>query len=94
MKGSFQKDLEFLESLTNIEYLKWLRNKEYINNPYFIEYLKKLLIFKKEKYFKFLVYPQSLEILEFIINNQNELNSNDFFEKLEKQQYYLWLYKK
>lgn len=90
----FQKDLEFLEMFCNMEYLKWLYYHGWFEKSEFIDYLKKLLIFKEQKYFRFLVFPQSLEILEKILEDVKCLKNEEFYANIGKQQYFLWLNKK
>ena len=90
MRSNFELDLEFIQLLCNPEYLKWLNNEDWFEKEEFLDYLKRLLYFKKDKFRKFLVYPQCIEILEEILQDKEILNDDHFIQKLEKQQFYLW----
>lgn len=67
-------ELEFVQSLSNIPYLQYLAQNNYLSDPNFINYLKYLTYWQKPEYAKFLVYPNCLHILEMLQNESFRLN--------------------
>jgi mediator of RNA polymerase II transcription subunit 31 len=59
-------ELEFVQSLCNIQYLNYLAQQGYLNDESFINYLEYLNYWKQPKYAKFLVYPNCLHILTLL----------------------------
>lgn len=92
MAHIFEKELEFVQLLCNPEYIRWLYNNNYFTNQSFLDYLKYLLYFKDYKYGRFLVYPQSVAILEILTkeNILKELSDDSFYTNLSNDQYYMW----
>ena len=92
----FEKELEFVQLLCNPEYLRWLYNEKYFDQTEFIEYLKYLCYFKNPKYASFLLYPQSVVILEMLIdpNLRLVLENDEFYIQLANDQYYTWASRK
>lgn len=88
--SSFEKDLEFIQLLTNPKYIKWLYSQNFFNQDNFTKYLKRLLYFEDKRFFKYLHYPQSVEILKMLINNNTKLDNEEFYKELERQQFFLW----
>ncbi|KCZ81746.1 hypothetical protein H312_00786 [Anncaliia algerae PRA339] len=74
MASQFEYDLEFIQLLTNPNYLLQLKNKGYFENEKFIEYLKYLRYFYDKPYIYYITYPASLPILESLINNKENKN--------------------
>lgn len=95
----FIADLEFVQSLCNIRYLHFLAhsNPNYLSDPQFISYLQYLQYFKEPQYAKYLLYPQCLEILEMLLDEENgarrreELKFLSYVEFVHKQQGWLWM---
>lgn len=92
MVSVFEKDLEFIQLLCNPEYIKWLHSEKYFENNDFKEYLKRLEYFKDPKYSKFLVYPQSIAILDILNGEKSDeyLSNDSFYKNLEEAQVNLW----
>lgn len=63
-------ELEFVQSLCNIQYLNYLAQNKYLKDERFIAYLEYLLYWKQPQYAKYLVYPNCLHILTLL---QSEL---------------------
>ncbi|ORY48951.1 SOH1-domain-containing protein, partial [Rhizoclosmatium globosum] len=59
-------ELEFVQCLANPKYLQFLAQHNYFNDPAFINYLKYLLYWRRPEYAHLVVYPYSLEILEYL----------------------------
>ncbi|KAJ3006068.1 UNVERIFIED_CONTAM: hypothetical protein HDU68_004292 [Siphonaria sp. JEL0065] len=59
-------ELEFLQCLANPKYLQFLGQHGYFNDPAFINYLKYLLYWRQPQYAHLVVYPYSLEMLEYL----------------------------
>ena len=47
-KTRFQREREFLSFLANPDYLRWLSDEGYFDDPRFIRYLKYMLYWKEE----------------------------------------------
>lgn len=59
-------ELEFVQSLSNIQYVNYLAQNNYLNNPEFLKYLEYLNYWKRKEYAKFLVYPNCLHVLTLL----------------------------
>ena len=59
-------ELEFVQSLSNIQYVNYLAQNNYLNNPEFLKYLEYLNYWKRKEYAKFLVYPNCLHVLSLL----------------------------
>ncbi|WVW85075.1 hypothetical protein I302_107111 [Kwoniella bestiolae CBS 10118] len=66
----FQAELEFIQCLSNPQYLHSLSTQGYFTKKTFINYLKYLEYWRKPEYVKFIVYPTSLIYLTLL---QSEL---------------------
>eukprot|EP00914_Ancora_sagittata_P010144 GHVO01019524.1.p1 GENE.GHVO01019524.1~~GHVO01019524.1.p1 ORF type:complete len:122 (-),score=9.21 GHVO01019524.1:164-529(-) len=77
----FTLELEFVQSLSNPEYLHALAQKELFSEPAFINYLSYLRYWKKPEYGQFLTFPQCLRMLD-------ALQNPDFREKLSDRMNY------
>ena len=62
----FIQDLEFVQCLSNPNYLKFLSSSGYFDDEEFINYLKYLLYFKKPEYMKYLTYGNCLLFLDLL----------------------------
>lgn len=67
-------ELEFVQSLANIQYLNYLAQNNYLNNEEFLNYLKYLNYWKTPEYSKYLVYPNCLHILTLLENEEFRKN--------------------
>ena len=90
----FLRELEFVQALSNPQYLHFLATSRLFNDAAFINYLKYLLYWKKPEYAKYLVFPQSLRFLELLQedNFRRQLLSKEFVELIHRQQFYHWRY--
>lgn len=59
-------ELEFVQSLSNIPYLSYLAQNNYLQDPCFVNYLKYLQYWKDPQYLRYLVYPNCLHILSLL----------------------------
>ncbi|EGV61479.1 suppressor of hpr1 [Yamadazyma tenuis] len=67
-------ELEFVQSLANIQYLSYLAQNNYLNNPEFLNYLEYLNYWKSPGFAKHLVYPNCLHILTLLQNEEFRKN--------------------
>ncbi|CAH6721731.1 mediator of RNA polymerase II transcription subunit 31 [[Candida] jaroonii] len=67
-------ELEFVQSLSNIQYLNYLAQNNYLTNPEFLNYLNYLNYWKQPQYVKYLVYPNCLHILTLLQNEEFRKN--------------------
>lgn len=88
----FEKELEFIQLLTNPEYIKWLFQEGYFTKLDFLTFLNYLKYWKDPKYSKFLLYPQCLPILDILTDPKilTYLEDEMFYTKLAEQQHYTW----
>ncbi|EUT79291.1 hypothetical protein PFAG_05858 [Plasmodium falciparum Santa Lucia] len=90
----FECELEFLQSLCNIDYIKHLYENKYFNDYNFINYLKYLNYWRNKPYIFYVHFPICLYVLDILNNN----NTNIYFNHANSFQnfiYYLklhWLY--
>ncbi|SOV83814.1 mediator complex subunit 31, putative [Plasmodium sp. gorilla clade G3] len=93
-KLRFECELEFLQSLCNIDYIKHLYDNKYFNDYNFLNYLKYLNYWRNKPYIFYVHFPVCLYVLEILNNN----NTNVYFNHANSFQnfiYYLklhWLY--
>lgn len=59
-------EMEFVQSLTNIPYLNYLAQNDYLANEEFLNYLDYLNYWRQPEYAKYLVYPNCLHILTLL----------------------------
>ncbi|XP_017849749.1 mediator of RNA polymerase II transcription subunit 31-A isoform X2 [Drosophila busckii] len=78
-KRRWQIELEFVQCLSNPNYLNFLAQRGYFKDASFINYLKYLQYWKEPDYAKYLMYPMCLYFLDLlqyehfrreIVNNQ------------------------
>lgn len=67
-------ELEFVQSLSNIQYLSYLAQNSYLTNDDFLRYLDYLNYWKNPEYAKYLVYPNCLHILTLLQNEEFRTN--------------------
>ncbi|KAI5959435.1 SOH1 [Candida margitis] len=63
-------ELEFVQSLSNIPYLSYLAQNNYLQDPCFVNYLKYLQYWAEPQYSRYLVYPNCLHILSLLQSEQ------------------------
>lgn len=62
----WEVELEFVQSLANIQYVNWLAQNDYLADPAFVNYLQYLSYWKEPKYAKYVVYPDCLHVLTLL----------------------------
>lgn len=70
----WEVELEFVQSLANIQYVNYLAQSDFLSDPTFIAYLKYLNYWKEPKYAKYLVYPNCLHILTLLQSEEFRKN--------------------
>jgi mediator of RNA polymerase II transcription subunit 31 len=66
----FLQDIEFAQSLANIDYVLWLAKQGYFEQPSFLNYLDYLEYLSDPEYAIHLIYPRGIEILSFLKDNK------------------------
>ncbi|KAL2016828.1 hypothetical protein VTK56DRAFT_2951 [Thermocarpiscus australiensis] len=63
----FEVELEFVQSLSNPQYLNYLASRKYLTNPAFVAYLDYLQYWTRPPYLKYLTYPTAtLRMLQLL----------------------------
>jgi mediator of RNA polymerase II transcription subunit 31 len=92
----FVMDLEFVQALSNVDYLAYLANEKYLQDENFIQYLDYLQYWKKPEYAKFILYPHCLYILDQLQDEEyrKHLQTNTAFDRkcIMDQQSLHWKY--
>lgn len=70
----WEVELEFVQSLANIQYVNYLAQNDYLSDPAFIAYLDYLNYWKDPKYARYLVYPNCLHILTLLQSEEFRKN--------------------
>ncbi|ABN68199.1 predicted protein, partial [Scheffersomyces stipitis CBS 6054] len=85
-------ELEFVQSLSNIQYLNHLAQQGYLNDENFINYIKYLNYWKEPQYARYLVYPNCLHILTLLQDEQFRSNivNPDFMNSLMNDMVQRW----
>jgi mediator of RNA polymerase II transcription subunit 31 len=89
----FYIELEFVQNLSNPKYLNFLAKHKYLDDPAFIEFLKYLRYWKKPEYLRHILFPQCLQFLDNLIDNElfrRELIVPEFMDFIHQQQYMRW----
>lgn len=91
-RSRFERELEFVQSLCNPEYLRFLYQEDYFKDDKFLAFLKYLSYWEDERYKRFLIYPQCLEILKLCYNDQflEVLSDENTYMILSEQIYNTW----
>ncbi|KAM0673190.1 suppressor of hpr1 [Gurleya vavrai] len=92
----FERELEFIQTLCNPEYLQFLYQNDYFANKEFIDFLKYLRYWQTEPYRNFLLYSQCLEILELCLDEEyvKSFCDENTFLLLGQQLFCMWNNKK
>jgi mediator of RNA polymerase II transcription subunit 31 len=90
----FIKELEFVQLLSNPQYLQFLAQSGYFDTTEFIHYLEYLMYFKSQKYSKFITFPYSLTILDLLQHKEfrEKLKSFEMVQFLHQKQYRAWIH--
>jgi mediator of RNA polymerase II transcription subunit 31 len=62
----WEVELEFVQSLANLQYLHYLAQSKHLEDPQFLAYLKYLEYWRQPRYAKHLVYPNCLHVLTLL----------------------------
>ncbi|KAK5173894.1 Mediator of RNA polymerase II transcription subunit 31 [Saxophila tyrrhenica] len=63
----FEIELEFVQSLSNPQYLNYLASQKYFESEEFVAYLEYLQYWREPEYLKYLQYPgPTLKVLELL----------------------------
>ncbi|CAK9304825.1 unnamed protein product [Gordionus sp. m RMFG-2023] len=91
-KMRFQIELEFIQCLSNPNYLNFLAQHGYFKDEKFLNYLKYLEYWKTPQYSHFLRYPQCLFFLELLQekNFQKEIANTQCAKFIEDQLILQW----
>jgi len=95
-KNRFELELEFVQSLASPAYLHYLATNpssddhNWLDDPEFIEFLRYLLrVWSRPEYNIYLVYPQSLYFLEWMLNHRREEWAQVGFRNFAHQQQFM-----
>lgn len=92
-KLRFEAELEFVQALANPEYLHYLAQNRFFDDPRFVDYIEYLQYWRDVPYCLHIVFPHCLRVLELLQSERfvAALKRADFKEMLHKQQYWHWL---
>ncbi|KAL1519474.1 hypothetical protein AB1Y20_022993 [Prymnesium parvum] len=94
-KVRFEAELEFVQSLANPNYLHYLAQHRYLDDPDFVEYLDYLQYWRDFPYCSFIVFPHCLRMLELLQQDsfRAALKRADFKDFIFQQQHWHWKYR-
>ena len=89
----FEAELEFVQALANPEYLHHLAQNRYFDNPRFVEYVEYLQYWQELPYCLYIVFPQSLKVLELLQSDKfiAALKHADIKNEIAWQQHLHWM---
>ncbi|KJP86729.1 hypothetical protein AK88_03641 [Plasmodium fragile] len=73
----FECELEFVQSLSNIDYIKYLYENKYFSDKRFLNYLKYLNYWRTKPYVFYVQFPICLYVLEIL----NDSKVDEYFSK-------------
>ena len=90
-----QAELEFVQALANPEYLHYLAQHRYFDDPAFISYLEYLRYWREHPYCLYVAFPHCLRMLELLQTASfvDALKRADFKDHLFNQQHWHWKYR-
>jgi mediator of RNA polymerase II transcription subunit 31 len=95
-KNRFELELEFVQMLASPAYVHYLATNpssddhNWLDDPEFIEYLRYLLkTWSRPEYNRFLVYPNALYFLEWMLNHRREEWAQVAFRNFAHQQQFM-----
>ena len=88
----FEAELEFVQSLANPEYLHFLAQNRYFDDPQFVDYLEYLQYWRAPPYCLYIAFPQCLRMLELLQTEKfvEGLKRDDVKDYLRAQQHWHW----
>ncbi|KAJ3293808.1 Mediator of RNA polymerase II transcription subunit 31 [Borealophlyctis nickersoniae] len=79
----FQMELEFVQLLSNPQYVQYLAQQGYFAKPEFLNYLQYLKYWQEPQYAKYICYPYCLEMLDLLQNPSFRANcASDEFKNI------------
>ncbi|OBA21438.1 SOH1-domain-containing protein [Metschnikowia bicuspidata var. bicuspidata NRRL YB-4993] len=93
LPSRWEVELEFVQSLANIQYVNFLAQNGYFSDPAFLAYLEYLNYWQDAKYAKYLVYPNCLHILTLLQKEsfRKDIVKPDFMNTLMNDMVHKWL---
>ncbi|CAM9398126.1 unnamed protein product [Chrysoparadoxa australica] len=92
-KARFEVELEFVQCLASPEYLHYLAQQRYLDDPAFLAFLRYLRYWKRPEYAKHLTYPHCLYLLEALCESEqfrSQLLFPHFRDFIHQQQFNHW----
>ena len=88
----WEVELEFVQSLANIQYVNFLAQNGYFSDASFIAYLEYLNYWQDAKYARYLVYPNCLHILTLLQKEafRKDIVNPDFMNTLMNDMVQKW----
>lgn len=88
----FILELEFIQLLSNPQYLQFLAQSRYFDQPEFVNYLNYLTYFTTPEYCKYVTFPYCLKIIQLLQHKEfrESLKSFDAIRFLHTKQYRHW----
>ncbi|KAK9452963.1 SOH1-domain-containing protein [Dipodascopsis uninucleata] len=89
----FEVELEFVQSLSNPQYINFLAQNDYLDDERFINYLEYMEYWRNPEYAKYLIYPNCLHILTLLKHPQfrQDIRHADVAQMLIDDMYAKWL---
>lgn len=92
-KLRFEAELEFVQALANPDYLHYLAQNRFFDDPRFVDYIDYLQYWRQLPHCLYIVFPHSLYVLERLQNERfvAAIKRSDFKELIAQQQHRNWL---
>ena len=87
------QDLEFLQLLSNPQYLSHLAQQRLLEDASFLNYLRHLNYFRRPEFVKFVAYPDALEFLDLLVSSpafRKAVARPNLAEVVREQQMWQW----
>ncbi|KAH7649019.1 SOH1 family [Cryptosporidium bovis] len=90
----FMFELEFVQCLSNPDYLQWLSKEGYFEDKSFVRYLKYLLYWSEFPYVKYISYPYCIRMLRLLQDEsfRKSLENEEVIQMIRHQQTFQWIY--
>eukprot|EP01084_Bolivina_argentea_P217684 369545_1 len=92
----FVRELELVQSLASPEYLHFLAQSRYLDDPAFLAFLGYLTYWKRPEYAIYIKFPQCLAFLDLLLEDpqfRKELATELFRDWIHQQQFLHWRYR-